>query len=618
MNYKIKIYLTVLTLFTSQWTFAQLRHGRLPAAKTQAEITLMKNTKKTFNQFNKTGILMPANLRYPGEFEESQVVLISWSDLYNDSTFAYEGADTITEWGYVSAQLANYIQQEVPVWIRVYEPQDTLTVKAFMQRLGTPLINYKFIVSMGDAWWMRDFGPNGMYYGSQDSILLLDLKYYDGRDNDDSFSVKVAEELNVPLYRTSLYAEGGNLMTDGFGRTFFSTVITNTNSSAWAHNPAWTKAQTLDTMQNLFAIDSIAELGELFCDGGTGHIDLYTKMIDEQTILVVKYPDVITSGDKQRIEDAYQYMTTMVSPYNRPYRIYRVEHPTDDNGQYTRRTCNQMTQDARTFVNGLTVNKTFIYPSYSNDTSGNKQQTDRMTEFFKSIMPGYKVVDIDSRALSVAGGEIHCITMQIPAENPVHFWHPSVDGLQPLQSTYRILAQITNRSGISTAVCKWRIKGSANWQTLSLTDSSNYFVAYLQPATISVDDIIEYYLEAQTNNGKTAVKPITAPEGFYRIYFKTPPTSLNDVEVKPKDYLFGASPNPASNEVIINFYALESNMAEITIYDITGKKCFTEKRNARNGLNSISINVADWESGMYFYSYQLNGQLISTRKLIVK
>jgi agmatine/peptidylarginine deiminase len=618
MRNKIKLYLVVFALCVNQFASAQLNHGRLPAYKTNAESALAKSTIKPFSQLNKTGIVMPANMRYPGEFEESQVVLISWSDLYNDITFEYEGADTITEWGFVSAQLANYIQQEVPVWIRVYEAKDTVTVKAFMQNLGTPLVNYKFIVSMGNAWWMRDFAPSGIYYGTQDSLLLVDLKYYDGREYDDTFSIKVAQELNLPLYSSSLYGEGGNLMTDGFGRTFFSTVITNTNASAWAHNPAWSKAQTLDTMRNLFAIDSVAELGELLCDGGTGHIDLYTKMIDEQTILVVKYPDVITAGDKKRVEDAYQYMTTMVSPYNRPYRIYRVEHPTDDAGVHSRKTCNQMTQDARTFVNGLTVNKTFIYPSYSNDTSGNKQQTVKMTEFFKSIMPGYKVVDIDSRSLSILGGEIHCISMQIPAENPVHFWHPSVDGLQPLQTSYRIIAQITNRSGISSADCKWRIKGTNTWQTLPLTDSSNYYIGNLVPGTISVDDIIEYYLEAETNNGKTAVKPITAPEGYYRIYFKTPPTSLNDLEVKPKDYLFGAHPNPATNQLTINFYAMEANQAEISIYDITGKKCFTEKTNARNGLNAVSLNVADWQSGMYFYSYHLNGQLISTRKLIVK
>lgn len=618
MRNKIKLYLVVFALSVNQFVSAQLNHGRLPAYKTIAESALARSANKPFSQLNKTGIVMPANMRYPGEFEESQVVLISWSDLYNDITFEYEGADTITEWGFVSAQLANYIQQEVPVWIRVYEAKDTVTVKAFMQNLGTPLVNYKFIVSMGNAWWMRDFAPSGMYYGTQDSLLLVDLKYYDGREYDDTFSLKVAEELNLPLYSSALYGEGGNLMTDGFGRTFFSTVITNTNASAWAHNPVWSKAQTLDTMRNLFAIDSVAELGELFCDGGTGHIDLYTKMIDEQTIMVVKYPDVITAGDKKRVEDAYQYMTTMVSPYNRPYRIYRVEHPTDDAGVYSRKTCNQMNQDARTFVNGLTINKTFIYPSYSNDTSGNEQQTEKMTEFFKSIMPGYKVVDIDSRALSVAGGEIHCITMQIPAENPVHFWHPSIDGLQPMQTSYRIFAQITNRSGISSAVCKWRVKGTNTWQTLSLTDSSNYYVGNLVPGNISVDDIIEYYLEAETNNGKTAVKPITAPDGYYRIYFKTPPTSLNDIEVKPKDYLFGAHPNPATNQLTINFYAMEANQAEISIYDITGKKCFTEKTKARNGLNSVSLNVADWESGMYFYSYHLNGQLISTRKLIVK
>jgi hypothetical protein len=34
---------------------------------------------------------------------------------------------------------------------------------------------------------MRDYGPNGVYWGDKDSLAFIDLKYYDGRDKDDMF-----------------------------------------------------------------------------------------------------------------------------------------------------------------------------------------------------------------------------------------------------------------------------------------------------------------------------------------------------------------------------------------------------------------------------------------------
>ncbi len=134
---------------------------------------------------------------------------------------------------------------------------------------------------------------------------------------------------------------------------------------------------------------------------------------------------------------------------------------------------------------------------------------------------------------------------------------------------------------------------------------------------LTVADEIEYYLSATTNNGKTAVKPITAPEGFYSIFF-TERTSLSEFEVKPKNYLFNAYPNPASSQIKIPFYAMQGKMATINVTDISGKtiKQYTPS-NLQNGLNEAIIDLHDLNNGIYFYTYTLDGNIIATRKFIV-
>jgi agmatine/peptidylarginine deiminase len=590
----------------------------LPAYKTTEEKNLQQSRNGAFyKQQNKNSFSLRSDMRYPGEFEESQIVLISWADLYDENTNEYIGADTATEWGYVSAQLADAIQQEVPVWIRVFRDEDSLAIKKFMSDLGTPLTNYRFITHFGDAWWMRDFGPIGVYYSNQDSLAFVDLKYYDGRDSDDVYPAIIASIMEKPLYTSTLRAEGGNLMTDGFGTTFFSTVIGNDNSAVGAQNPRWTRAQTLDTLSALLNIRTRVELPKLSCDGGTGHIDLYTKMIDEQTIMVVQMPDSIIASDRQRIEDNYQMMTLLQSPYGRPYRIFRIPHPTDDNGFYSRRNCASMNDDARTFVNGLTVNNTFIFPSYSNEFDGNEAQTEQVTNIFKSIMSGYNIVPIDSRALSPFGGELHCITMQIPAENPVHFWHPSVDRMQPIQASYPIISKITNKSGVANAKCFWRIRGNTTWNTVNLTDSAGYFIGAINSGILTQNDAIEYYLEAETNNGKIARKPITAPRGYYTIFYQWP-TSLEPFVVVPKNHLFQAYPNPASQAVSIDFQALQTAQAVVRMIDITGKVVTTQSLLATKGLNTCHFDLQGVKPGVYLYQLVLDEQIISTRKFVVK
>jgi agmatine/peptidylarginine deiminase len=596
---------------------APIKYGKLPAARTLKERELSIQRAKQA-QLNKADENFPAVIRYPGEFEESQSVFISWSYDY-DMNGNVTGADVTSEYALVSARLADALQKVVPVIIRVEKATDTTAIKSYMTNRGTPLTNYQFVITPGDDWWTRDFGPNGVYVGPNDSALaFIDLKYYDGRDNDNNAPIVLANKLGIPNYITRLHAEGGNLMADGFGTTFFSDVITDVNTDASVVNPVFTTAEVMAKMSTMFGAKQNIELPTLNCDGGTGHIDLYLKMMDEQTLLISKYPTEITANDKKIIEDNTQLLASLKSTYNRPYRIYRIPHPTDDNGLHTKKSCAQLNGDARTFVNGITVNNTFIFPSYSDAIDGNKAQTDSVTKLFKSIMPGYKVVDVDSRLLSPLGGELHCITMQIPAENPVLFWHPSVDGFQnEFKNKFHILAKITNKSGIANATCKWRIKGSSTFTDLTLTDSAGYFIGDIVANGLTSSDVLEYYLTATTNNGKTATKPISAPDGFYSTFFSKT-TALEAYEVAPKDYLFGAYPNPASTQVTIPFYAKQAKVASIKIMDVTGKMVKElSPEHMQNGLNEVVVNLSELNDGIYFYTYTLDGNIIGTRKFVV-
>lgn len=604
----------------------QVQKHRLPAARTQEELKLGQERSRLsadpFTQFGKAGgIQMPANVRYPGEFEESQAVAISWSLNYNNQGNPTD-VDTTSIYGYISAQLAHYLSEELPVWIRVPSAADSTKALQFMTSLGWPLThNYRFFVTTCDDWWMRDFGPNGIYYGSQDSVGFVDLHYYDGRDQDNIFPSFLANQLGYKNIVSKMYGEGGNLMTDGFGKVFYSDMFTEANGHYGLHSPEWSSGQTTDTLKNVFNTPETVMLPKLNCDGGTGHIDLYVKLIDEQTLMIAKYPNEVTAGDKKIIEDNVQYLASLKTTYNRPFRLFRIPHPTGDDGTYKDTSCSKLDFDARTFINGITANKTFIYPSYSDDIDGNQAQTAEVTGIFEKIMPGYKVIPIDSRAITTngGGGAIHCITMQIPAENPVLFWHPSIDGIQPKTSSYHILAKVTNHSGIASAVCKWRIKGNAAWNTLNLTDSSGYFIGDINPGTLTDNDQIQYYLTATTNNGKTAVKPITAPDGFYTILFKYQ-TGVSELEeIKAKDHLFGAYPNPASHSFTIPFNLVDQASVQIVLTDLVGKEVMSvQKGRLAAGTYQETMDASQLGNGVYFYSLILNGEKLSTRKLLIQ
>ena len=613
--------------FTSFKALAQNKQFKLPAARTQKEKQLILNQHPTPDPiiFAKSGFQMPPNVRYPGEFEESQAVLISWAPDW-DNQGNVIGVDTYSVYGWISAQCAKHISDELPVWIRIPFAKDSLSIKRWMTTMGWPLTNnYKFFVFPSDDWWSRDFGPNGIYYGSKDSVGFIDLKYYSGRDNDDKCPLYLSQKLGYQNFASKLNGEGGNFMSDGFGKIFFSSIIVDENATPGIHNPVWSSQKTLDTIRNLFNDTGLINLKTLNCDGGTGHIDLYVKLMDEQTMFVVKYPDTVTSPDKKIIEDNFQYLTTLKSIYNRPYRIYRLPDATKDDGTYYT-TCDSMNFDARTFINGVTANKLFLYPSYSDDVDGNQAQTAQVTALYKKLLPGYKVIPIDSRNITTngGGGAIHCITMQIPAENPVLFWHPSIDGKQPIQTSYHIVAKISNHTGILNAKCYWRKRNDGHYTSFNLTDSAGYFIGDIQPGTLTTQDWFIYYLSATTNGGKTAVKPISAPEGYYQVYFTDSTNNLslgvNTVDlVKEKNYLFGAYPNPATNSFTIPFDLIEKASVKIVITDMIGKEMMTiTKNNLQAGMYKENLDATDLRNGIYFYTMFVNGEKLSTRKLVIQ
>lgn len=449
---------------------------------------------------------VPEGLVVPGEFEESQSVILRWpyTSLGSSRTRLY-------------AELIDAIQQEVPAWIFINNASDSLTVINALNNYGVTPENCVFMVKQTNSIWARDYGPWGFYYGEDDELAFIDLQYYPTRPLDNQVPAWLADFMGIEVYTTDMYEEGGNLMVDGFGRAFHSTGTFQRNASG----NGWSEQFTRETHQALFNTVSAVEADRMQCDGGTGHIDMYAKLIDEQTLIVSEYPEVVTASDRVRIENNVALFEAEETEFGGNFVVERLPMPLRDNGTYST-TCNQINADARGFVNGLLVNKTFIVPIYSNESSPqtNRDWDEAALDQVRALMPGYNVVGIDARSLTPAGGAIHCVTMQIPTDNPIRFKHDRTAGLQPALPVYPFEAEITNKSGIASAEVYWRLKGESDWNQISMNATGDAFSAGLVNPGFTVSDTVQYYIQAEAINGKTAAKPYVAPEGYFTFFFE--------------------------------------------------------------------------------------------------
>lgn len=259
--------------------------------------------------------------------------------------------------------------------------------------------------------------------------------------------------------------------------------------------------------------------------------------------------------------------------------------------------------------------------SQRGDVDGNKAAI----EIMKQRYPGYEFEEIDVREFDGFGGAIHCITKQIPAENPVRIYHDPVRWWNTASNasapTYRVIAQ--NRSGIASASVFYRTSGETAWQEAVLTaDEGNMFTAQINlPETTR--DTLEYYISATSNNGKTITKPMTAPKGFYTTVYgsdvngiseESVYASLNTLPASELEGIGQVYPNPANDMAQIAFSEELSADVNIKLVNAKGQVLLFDK--VKRGDTNLRIDVSKLKSGIYWLIFNSdNGS--AARKVVV-
>ncbi len=100
------------------------------------------------------------------------------------------------------------------------------------------------------------------------------------------------------------------------------------------------------------------------------------------------------------------------------------------------------------------------------------------------------------------------------------------------------------------------------------------------------------------------------------VQFDTSPSAI-DENILSNMNISDIYPNPADNFVNINYdMPVEVHEASVKIVNILGSVVKEERINHRS--NTMRMNISDLKGGIYFYSIFVNGEMHSTKKLLVK
>lgn len=562
-----------------------------------------------------TTAIIPSDARFTGEFEEVQAVFISWP--YTWSAIPVVDTMISSPTTPLYTKLADGIQKaNAKVYITVWEAADTAAVKACMAINGTPLTNYRFFVYDGDDIWARDFGPVNYYYDTDDKLGWMDFKYYPGRDFDNVLTQKWGAELGIPVAQSVIFQEGGNLLADGTGNLATTDAVYYQNS---VYN-AYSSSRTNDSLKSNLALKRLDVLPALPHDGGTGHIDLYLDMTDENTFIHTKMPTAMASvfgfTDYAIANKNIDTLKTRLNYRGFSYGFYSIPFPTRDDGSWYTSASDYETY-TRTYSNHLIVNKTIIQPIFSDAFSGNAAGDAAAIDSIKKAYPGYKIIPIDMRYLDGSGGSIHCITKEMAADNPLRFLHTPYRNVVWYQTAYPIDAIITNRSGIASATLYWRVKGTSAWNTIGMWSApGNHWLANLPSAGVLPFDVIEYYISATSNNGKTITRPMPGADGPYNFWFE----NTNGITEKTMESLEIGNmyPNPATDKVNVEIIVKKPIDISMSITDMSGKVLISQAFGTLSNSQYLSMPTTQLSTGMYVLSIKSGKETIATRRLLKK
>lgn len=330
---------------------------------------------------NRTITEPPDSIFYaPAEFDSVAGIIFAWESYY----------DLLTE-------LIKEVSEEDTAWVVVDNAGDESSASNTLSNAGVNMDHVVFQQIATNSVWIRDYGPWWIYQ-PDGSRAIMDLVYNRPRPQDDAYPENLAMEWNIDYYGLGLVEAGGNMLLDGTGQVLVSNIIFDASQG---FDPDLTVDELEQYFHDYFGVDKVIITDHLDSDG-TGHIDMFVKIINDTTVIVGEYATPSSgAGDNYNIcNNVAAQIAGETNGNGRPYTVVRMLMPSYSGGV------------TYTYINSLIANKKVYVPVYGFATD------QAALDQYQQLMPGYEIIGFDCNEIIQANGAIHCIAMKIPAMLP--------------------------------------------------------------------------------------------------------------------------------------------------------------------------------------------------------
>lgn len=357
-----------------------------------------------------TSIPKDDGFKMPAEFSEHKECFIIWPQRPDN-------------WR-LGGKPAQKIFVEVAKAIRMFEPVTVLVNSDQYDNACSMLPdNIRVLEVSNNDSWVRDTGPCFVTNGKE--IRGVDFKFnawgglYDGLyfpwDKDDRVAKKICEIECANRYRLDDFIlEGGSIHVDGEG----TLITTEECLLSEGRNKDMSREEIVDVLKKYLGVEKVIFIPRgIYNDETNGHVDNILHYVSGGKI-VLAWTDDKNDPQYEICQEAYKILENETDAKGRKLQIVKLMLPSNIlinkdesdgvdgiNGTLPRKEGDRL---AASYVNFYIANGGVVFPMF-NDPNDEKAR-----DTLQQCFPTRKIVGVYAREILLGGGNIHCITQQVP------------------------------------------------------------------------------------------------------------------------------------------------------------------------------------------------------------
>ncbi len=352
----------------------------------------------------------------PAEFEPHKGTIMIWPE--RPGSWAYGARDARKAF----AQIAETIAEGEEVFM-LAGPSSIESAKAALSGKSEKI--HILPIETDDAW-ARDVGPT-FVKNSRKEVRGISWRFnawggevdglYASWEKDDAAAEAVCDALGYPVYDAGDFVlEGGSVHSDGEG----TLLVTEACLLSPGRNPHLTKDEIEKKLCEYLGAEKVIWLKNgIWQDETNEHVDNVCAFIKPGEVVLAWTDDKEDPQYALSMED-FQILENETDAKGRKFMIHKLPIPKTpvcireedlkglvfELGEDTREAGERL---AASYVNFYIANESVLVPQF-------QDENDKLAcDILGKLFPERKICPIDARAIIIGGGNIHCITQQIPA-----------------------------------------------------------------------------------------------------------------------------------------------------------------------------------------------------------